>query len=590
MNDFTSNYNIWVPRNGSDFDKSGTSYEDILTCLPVLNYHARKSWRDLYNVSKEQAWKFENVTLTSEWTKNWLKGVLEAHPGHCYLIFLYMIPQVHVMGLEEFQRLTHMFFKLGRIAPGWHVFRFISILDLSLDKDHSPPALLSQFDSINTVVGGGNARFFLNLTYCPLRFDWTMKDDVDHFEFGSPAGAILSGSPEIIKYEGPDDWFLSLSARSAMEKISTFGSKVGAKTVDISSFFEEGVDDTVDDFSTAPLNINSGFKVVDKGASTKGESDGQRFSPWLDNAEQRRVDHNDSMSQLEKEIELLRVKCSLEKELDSRRTVSEQGQGRPSRRVNSMSEEDEDGDTILPDDSSSTVERYCKTFMQPGTVLSVRRGKSLSEEDRIVSYTPSRVPDVVVGYIKSESLARREASEISQVKPINGLCRPFRSKRLNELIHISSAIDLLIETSVMREPLDLLEVPYLRQKSPSIELLGQIVLRTFDTESGRIVANPFELPYLEVGMQLTDDSMVKCFSLLREQTKILWFQEFKSLRVPDFHNDFNKLSDLKTTSARQKQRNRSQASRRSQPKSETEQKQPPKSESRSILSVMRSKH
>jgi len=168
--------------------------------------------------------------------------------------------------------------------------------------------------------------------------------------------------------------------------------------------------------------------------------------------------------------------------------------------------------------------------------------------------------NVVIGYQRTPSMQKVERKMNSKVHPINGLANPFKSNRLNLLIHFHTAV----ETNL---PIDdgngyassLKKIIRYKSKSPSEELAKQIIELTFDFDELRVVANPYKLPFIEVGMIISDNCLISCFTLLKSEYESLWFQEMKSLFVPSFHKRFRSHSE--TVSSRRTSSGSSSSSR-----------------------------
>jgi hypothetical protein len=209
-------------------------------------------------------------------------------------------------------------------------------------------------------------------------------------------------------------------------------------------------------------------------------------------------------------------------------------------------ETDTDSDiesTILPIDSSTQLGRYGKAFMRQGPVYNVRKGSTTLEPVNEVARLQTRNGvDVVKGFITTESMAKAERESIDKVYTINGLACPFKNPRLNFLCHFHTALGSC-GLDPKSEPVDALDhIGSMKPLNPTEELIKQCVVRTFDFDEMTIISNPFVLPFLEIGMLISESSLAKCLSLLRSEYKTLWFQEMKCLKVPAFHDEFSDLS------------------------------------------------
>lgn len=208
--------------------------------------------------------------------------------------------------------------------------------------------------------------------------------------------------------------------------------------------------------------------------------------------------------------------------------------------------------TLQPTDSSSEIGRYGTRFMEEGTVLTIR--ESPSAADATDGRTIRVIEDgLISGYRETQEVSVVAQRSISKLKPINGLPRPFINTRLNFLCNISTALG----QATLKYPNSFLSalMHSLRDEpgTPTEELLSQVLRATMDRRSGYFVANLFKLPYIEVGMQISEDSLIKCFDLLQLEYKLVWFQELKHITIPDFHKQYRQS----TTKPYAEQRERS---------------------------------
>jgi len=207
--------------------------------------------------------------------------------------------------------------------------------------------------------------------------------------------------------------------------------------------------------------------------------------------------------------------------------------------------------TIRPDDSSSNIDRYEKRYMPHGTILRPgesalynvgKGGTKLAIEQSIL--TPCITKDIVRGFVKTRDMHDVEQKALKKTYPINGLARPFVSQRLNILCHFHTAIENVLPKCGGGSYISMMSYMYkYKAKTPSEELAYQIVSRTFDMTEMVVVCNPFNLPLVEVGMQINDATLVKCFTLLKSEYRNLWFQQMKHMNVPDFYNEFNEFKE-----------------------------------------------
>lgn len=201
---------------------------------------------------------------------------------------------------------------------------------------------------------------------------------------------------------------------------------------------------------------------------------------------------------------------------------------------------DDDEDTLLtPKDSASVFSRYNsgKQYMSQGTVFTV--SKPLTSYDAADSITRLTVQDSLIrGFNNSREIKERERLAVARLKPINGLPKPFCNARLNFLINFHKGLtrvfqkcgpEISVANAVFR---CMQEDPVL----PVDNFLNQILKATIDKQTCMYASNAFSLPYIEVGMPVTEESLVKCLDLLEGEFKQIWFQEMKDLMVPEFAN------------------------------------------------------
>lgn len=196
---------------------------------------------------------------------------------------------------------------------------------------------------------------------------------------------------------------------------------------------------------------------------------------------------------------------------------------------------------LTPQDSSSIISRYGRHFMDQGTVLSPSAMNSAA--DRQEGRTVFTVQDdLVSGFRMDENLVRAEQASIRKLTPINGLPRPFTCKRLNFLANLHTGIQRAIERRPESLQVAMFRAMRRRPELPCDELLYQVLICTIDRSTNTYSSNAFSLPYIEVGMHITEDSIAKTFDLLESEYKTKWFQEMKNISVPNFHDRYKKFS------------------------------------------------
>jgi len=201
-------------------------------------------------------------------------------------------------------------------------------------------------------------------------------------------------------------------------------------------------------------------------------------------------------------------------------------------------------ENVMPDDSSSNIGRYTKKFLSNGTVLSDNRiyehakgGTILAIREEGISLNVTK--DVAVGFVRTTDMRKKENEQLKRIAPINGLANPFKSSRLNLLMHFHTAVENVMPSISNNSYLKMMQhIVNYKPKCASEEFAYQLIVRSFDMQNLVVLSNPFRLPFIEVGMQVTDSTLVKCFTLLRSEYKMLWFNEMKHLVIPKFHDEF----------------------------------------------------
>lgn len=339
------------------------------------------------------------------------------------------------------------------------------------------------------------------------------------------------------------------AARYPLTVLASNDKMVGAggppSTIDFNAFFESESDEPAD-YSTAPVHTGeSGFRIEHK-------------------------------SQVVNEDPYPRSLSTMTPTPTARIPRSSQ--------ANTQAPEQQEKTELTPDDSSSNISRYQRRYLHPGTVLTSRRGSARGvEQDEVVEYRLPAIPEVVIGYIKTTEIARREILNHHKVTPINGLARPFTNQRLNLLMHLNTAIVRISGSERPAELVSLLRTLWQnKSRTPTIELLNQVINLTFDWEGMVVESNPFQLPYIEPGMKISDDCLAKCLDLLWLEYKRLWFENLKNLIVPSFSMDYASFSDGKLSSESRRRR-RSHSESPADDKQRSSPRTPESRRSRSIL-------
>jgi hypothetical protein len=382
----------------------------------------------------------------------------------------------------------------------------------------------------------GASEFMDDVFASTFRFSWEEIGGVQHI------GSYIDGftlSKDVFNELG---W----SARYVICMLANPGARIGSesgygglfeKILNAAKEDEELPEE--DDEESTPKAINSRKQSFNDSGFSSGE-------------EHLRYDLHDKYSEMEKlndQIKMLQRRISKGRsqqaeDLDEKtvrrfaQMLSKQGR---LRRVKTELE---------PSDSSSVAERYESDdrFMEDGTVFEMRGpGRTeLSTIQEIQELRPQR--EIVVGFKKTPDMSIQEGKVYKRVSAINGLANPFHSHRLNFLCHFDTAIkSITLRRSDFSHYDTLSWILDHKSVTPSQELLYQVVKNTFDISQNRIIANPYKLPFLEVGMIISDDCLAKCFELLKLEYKQLWFEKMKGLIVPEFHSDFSNYKEHKVT-------------------------------------------
>lgn len=455
---------------------------------------------------------------------------VKAMDGHCYVHLLPLLPSYPVRSAEEVLSVVdQMIGCLGQDPYGTDIVTTLVLCEYALanhltleeSERNGLESTISHTETLSEVFKCNNVRY----TY---------------EEYGGILHLVRTSGfcpcTDVLCNHG---W----SARFIIQLIARAGVKVGAADVDFSALFIQ------------PGHSESEPDPVGKPTSL-------RPAPLVDRhveAEKRhKIEHNLDMemtsmlsAQLERRTEML--------ERMFKEIVQEKGIQEPQ---NGEHVEGSVVSTLGPRDSSSTMSRYLagKRFM-PEPSYNLRGGKTVLE---VVSEEPGQQTEkqVIRGFLKTDGMRSREIESNERVYTINGLAAPFKNSRLNFLIHMTTA---LAECSFnpRTDPIDALEeIGTKKPRNPTGELMRQVIQRTFCFKEMAVIANPFRIPFIEVGMLLSDSSVLKMLDLLNSEYKMLWFEELKCLRVPPFHKDYLSSStnseQLMQSNSKEKHRRRSE--------------------------------
>jgi hypothetical protein len=208
--------------------------------------------------------------------------------------------------------------------------------------------------------------------------------------------------------------------------------------------------------------------------------------------------------------------------------------------------------TIVPNDSVTVV----------GMPLSNRLTKNV---------VGSNFDCVVHGYSQDEEQRADEIEAYSQIKQISGCPIIFSDQRLNFLINLHKHLYIVLTDIDQYPAMDSLPrivrfvEGYAGKKRPAhVQLLYQVIRSTISFSSSLVRANPFNLPILEVGMEISDRIIMMCFDKLHNEFETRWFTVMKDVEPPKFHDKYNKFSNENYTSERigRRQRNMNDEFRR----------------------------
>jgi hypothetical protein len=467
------------------------------------------------NGRMSEAAKEEVLSRKPSWVNN--RSILEHYlkqPDRCYLSLIAASDEAMELRPDKFCSVVrHISDDTGTLPTGKEV---IGAIAPAIAEQLVGPMNLEnhgQFFSKSQAIQEGMLK-------SKARFLFEEKPDCLHITVGTYTDCQCKGGELYCVDHG---W----TANYPLTAIATTGLRVGGMGtelgIDFNQFFE-GND--ADDSTVLPGPVNSGFRVTTPLNIRKQESSIRTRGP----SQHNKTSHIPIPSPFE-------YQCHDSDE--------EENTGVSDRNTRQTSKEEDSDSQIGPADSSSNIGRYTpselackKRYMKQGTVMTVRksRGGGVVEESRVLYELPA-IPEVVAGFIRTESIASAEVLSHHQVRPINGLARPFRNNRLNFLMHLHTAIHSLKPQEGISMISTMKKLKGRKVGDPSLELLFQVIKVTFDFEEQVIKGNPHRLPYIEPGMVLTDDAIHRCFSLLYSQYQIEWFNEVKNLRVPRFTSD-----------------------------------------------------
>jgi len=493
----------------------------------------------------------ENCNIMSKF----LYLVEHATGGFCYLRLMILLPVFDRIKLELFkQAIDYLKEDAGRFPIGKDLMVRLASLNMIIEQD-----LLGVEDPAKSVEFDAHIYEKMLCNHHWFRFD--INTDVIHIE-----------SCEWIKDNGPESRVgpniqddqssgrMNYSSRLIVVLLGASNQQVGGTIVDLNELFDEMSE--VTDYTMTPDQLgefartDSVVDQVERHVRQMEESNRQPDSTYQSESDissskndthaQIILDQHEMIHQLKKRLDLETASNRKSRKALSDLVKREQTRVKPQSvlRAESVCPETE----FTPDDSVSNFGEK-KRFMKPnGTVITTVPRYSHKVETLVEVPHLQPTKDVVIGYQKTIQMQEAESTNNSKIHPINGLANPFRDNRLNLLMHFHTAVETNLpinDENGYRQ--SLMNIVRYRAKSPSEELSKLIVGRTFDFESGSVVANPFKLPFIEVGMLISDNCLAGCFSLLKLEFKTLWFNSMKSLYVPRFHKDFRTYSETSSS-------------------------------------------
>jgi len=264
--------------------------------------------------------------------------------------------------------------------------------------------------------------------------------------------------------------------------------------------------------------------------------------------------HHDGELTLGQEVEMLRMKLSedarvaeknaaLLRDLYDSKKRDEERHIEIQRRLSELSSQ-AGPSTIVADDSISQTawnpERR-RRYINEGTVIHRVSAKTMIEqasgrERTVVS------DGLIRGYIIDDDARDREQRIVSSIGDINGLTAPFKNDRLNFLANFHTGMRTALSFHDQDPVRSLFSFMKRTHIIPYDKLTKVVLSSTIDRSEGLFSANPFNLPYLEIGMLVSEDAIRKVIDLTYSNYKELWFQEMKGLEVPSFHSLYSSFN------------------------------------------------
>jgi len=466
---------------------------------------------------------------------------LEEHAvgGYCYLRLLVLLPVFDRIKLDLFKKaVDYLKEDAGMFPIGKDLMVRLAALNILIEQDR-----LEENDRN------------VDLEFDPNVFDKMMMNH-HWFALEINSDVIHIGSCEWLIDQGPEsrgaenistsmNGALTFSSKYMVVMLGASNKQVGGTVVDLNEIFDEI--DMISDYTLTEdeLKVNCRTDSVIDGVNEHitRSSAAETVISTNDHEELAKniLDQHEIIHELRKKLELT---------TDSNRKAKKALSDLIKREQKILLTKTDMGSELefTPDDSISNFGERRRYMRQPSTIITTRPRQSHQLETLVEVPMLRPTKEVVVGYQKTISMQERETESLSKVQPINGLANPFRNNRLNLLLHFHTAVETNLpinDDNGYRQ--SLISIIRYKAKSPSEELSKQIVMRTFDFDNQCVIANPFNLPFIEVGMLISDNCLAGCFSLLKIEFKTLWFNSMKSLYVPRFHKDFRSYSETSTS-------------------------------------------
>lgn len=451
---------------------------------------------------------------------------IETSDGYCYASAIRMLPSLRSGGLENFRVAVEEFKNgLGRCPLGSEILVNLCLLDkvllgeLGVQSLRPSPGDIEGFAAV-LLEDSQHIQTVSKMSTSKCRYDYEERGGLVHIKYQTTCSC-----EDILCTHG---W----ASRFILQVIAREGRKIGGTRddVDLSQLFmrqEEPQQDNSIQNTPASAYLpkrNWQPRCEDLSEQSMRQQVSEDIARLLGDAlNSRTAVIEDTMARILEE---------------KRKSLRAQPCGSSDYSQASGSELDSEVEsTIHPIDSSSVTGRYSKRYMSPGTVYKVSKGKTVLEPLSEVSPL-GLIPNVVGGFQMTESMRKLDTETRQTVYAINGLASPFQNARLNFLCHFHTALKGCQTNSDKEAIIALEEIAGMRPRNPTEELIKQCINKTFDFEDMSVKSNPFKLPFLEIGMLITEAVLAKCLDLLYNEYRAAWFQEMKCLMIPNFHSDF----------------------------------------------------